>query len=239
MFDTVTAASPWEIPAAKRTQLLGGAFALHALAVLVYLFAAVWTIRPVAPPDLVDAFVRDPAPPRITFDTPAPAARIETTAPAAGPRAGAAIDSARPDLQPNGVAELAPANGIETISVAGLDGFIENEESGPDGATASTGDGEASLAYHSGMAAPGILFRTNPIYPELARRLHKEGTVVIEAEIGRDGLLRSARAVNPPLGFGLEEAALSALAGWRFSPALLNGRPVSVFYRLSVNFTLR
>ena len=89
------------------------------------------------------------------------------------------------------------------------------------------------------MTAPKVLIRTSPRYPELARKLHKQGIVVIEAEIGRDGVLRSARAVNAPLGFGLEESALKALESWRFSPALLNQQPISVFYRLSVTFTLQ
>ena len=55
MFESVTVASPWEIPAAKRSRMVGGAFALHALAIASYMVLSVWTIRPVAAPDLGSA----------------------------------------------------------------------------------------------------------------------------------------------------------------------------------------
>ena len=89
------------------------------------------------------------------------------------------------------------------------------------------------------MTPPRVLHRVEPLFPELARRMRRQGTVVLEAEIGRDGVLRSARAISAPLGFGLEDAALKALASWRFAPAELQGKPVSVYYRLSVRFQLQ
>jgi protein TonB len=236
MFDTVTAVSPWEVPAARRTRIIGGAFAIHAAAAAIYLFAAVWTIRPVAAPDLLDVFTREYVPPVVTFEGPAKTA--DKKASQAGPVSASTRDLPPADAQPTAIAELAPAGDLETIPSPGIAAFGASGDARAL-AAAGTGDGEASITYHSGMAPPRVLFRTKPLYPELARRLRKQGTVVIEAEIGRDGLLRTARAVNPPLGFGLEEAALSALADWRFAPALLNERPVSVFYRLSVTFTLQ
>jgi outer membrane biosynthesis protein TonB len=38
---------------------------------------------------------------------------------------------------------------------------------------------------------------------------------------------------------GLEESATSAVKTWTFKPATLNGRPVSVYYNLTVNFRLQ
>jgi protein TonB len=38
---------------------------------------------------------------------------------------------------------------------------------------------------------------------------------------------------------GLEEAAVDAIKQWRFKPATLNGRPVTVYYNLTVNFKLQ
>ena len=93
-------------------------------------------------------------------------------------------------------------------------------------------------SYDARMSPPRVLHRIDPVYPEAARRMRRQGTVILEAEIGRDGVLRSARAVNTPLGAGLEESALKALSTWKFAPAELNGQPVSVYYRLSVTFRL-
>ena len=69
--------------------------------------------------------------------------------------------------------------------------------------------------------------------------MQRQGAVVIEAEIATDGSLRSARVVSPPLGFGLEQSALDAIRRWQFSPARYGDRPVAVYYRWNVLFTLR
>jgi outer membrane biosynthesis protein TonB len=38
---------------------------------------------------------------------------------------------------------------------------------------------------------------------------------------------------------GLGGAAADAVRNWRFKPATLNGRPVTVYYVLTVHFTLQ
>jgi protein TonB len=38
---------------------------------------------------------------------------------------------------------------------------------------------------------------------------------------------------------GLDQAAVEAVRTWRFRPATLNGRPVDVYYNLTVNFRLQ
>jgi len=241
MFDAVTAASPWEVPAAKRTRMIGGAFALHFLAIASYMVLSVWAIRPVAPPDLLDAFVWNPPAPEVvvTFQ-PAPK---EMSRGSAGPATNPNPQPVSAPTQPTAVGELdpAPLAPIEMTTGPGIVGAV-GEGDGPAsiGETAGTaaGSGEVSIPYFSGMTAPKILNRVEPLYPEIARRLHKQGVVVIEAEIGRDGLVRSARAVSA-LGFGFEEAALAALPTWVFQPATLHGRPQAVFYRLSVAFKLQ
>ena len=41
------------------------------------------------------------------------------------------------------------------------------------------------------------------------------------------------------LPMGLEESAVDAIKTWRFKPATLNGKPVMVYYNLTVNFKLQ
>jgi protein TonB len=38
---------------------------------------------------------------------------------------------------------------------------------------------------------------------------------------------------------GLDQAAAEAIKSWKFKPATLNGKPVAVYYNLTVNFTLQ
>ncbi|MBP9899303.1 MAG: energy transducer TonB, partial [Gemmatimonadales bacterium] len=44
---------------------------------------------------------------------------------------------------------------------------------------------------------------------------------------------------SAPLGFGLEQSALDAIGSWRFAPARYGERPVAVYYRWNILFSLR
>ena len=76
-----------------------------------------------------------------------------------------------------------------------------------------------------------------PVYPVIAQQAQVQGVVIIEAVIGVDGRVQEARVLrSKPL---LDEAALTAVRGWVFTPTLLNGVPVPVIMTVTVNFTLR
>ncbi|MEO8196867.1 MAG: energy transducer TonB [Thermoanaerobaculia bacterium] len=91
----------------------------------------------------------------------------------------------------------------------------------------------------AGIVAPQVLYRVDPSYPEIARAAHRQGAVIVEAEIATDGSLQAARVVSAPLGFGLEQSALDAIRSWRFAPARFGDRPVAVYYRWNILFSLR
>ena len=84
---------------------------------------------------------------------------------------------------------------------------------------------------------PRKLKDVTPIYPQIALTSRVEGTVIIEAIIGEDGRVKQARVLRPaPL---LEEAALSAVRQWVFTPTRLNGEAVPVVMTVTVDFRLR
>jgi protein TonB len=86
------------------------------------------------------------------------------------------------------------------------------------------------------VAPPRKLRDVRPVYPELARRVGAQGTVVIECRIDEAGRVVEARvAQSVPL---LDAAALEAVEQWLYTPTLLNGVPVSVVMSVSVRFTL-
>jgi protein TonB len=86
------------------------------------------------------------------------------------------------------------------------------------------------------LIAAKIVYQPKPEYPELARLTRTEGTVELEAVIGRDGTIQELKVLRGhPL---LVRAALDAVRQWRYQPTLLNGEPVEVMTEITVNFRL-
>jgi TonB family protein len=77
-----------------------------------------------------------------------------------------------------------------------------------------------------------------PTYPAGARADDREGEVTVELVVDRDGRVVEAR-VTRPAGHGFDEAALTAVRAYRFSPAQRRGRAVRVRMPWSVQFRLR
>lgn len=88
----------------------------------------------------------------------------------------------------------------------------------------------------SSIAARNKLGGNDPVYPENARSEHITGTVVLDAVIGKDGLIEHLQVVSGPIA--LRNAALDAVKTWRYKPMRLNGEPVEVATQISVNFTI-
>jgi protein TonB len=92
------------------------------------------------------------------------------------------------------------------------------------------------LRVSEGVQEALLVRRVLPVYPELAKRMHLEGTVVLRAVIGRDGMVRSVEVVTGhPM---LAKAAREAVLEWRYQPTLLNGEPVEVETAITVHFVL-
>ena len=86
------------------------------------------------------------------------------------------------------------------------------------------------------VEAAKLLVHPSPEYPPLAKMARIQGTVKLEAVISKDGTIQDLKAVSGhPL---LRQAALEAVARWRYQPTLLNGEPVEVVTEIDVNFTL-
>lgn len=81
-----------------------------------------------------------------------------------------------------------------------------------------------------------LVHRVQPEYPSLAKTIHLGGTVELRAIIGTDGSVRDIEVVsgNPILA----RAAVAAVWQWRYQPTRLNGTPVEVETRITVNFII-
>ena len=73
-----------------------------------------------------------------------------------------------------------------------------------------------------------------PVYPPIAKSARIAGAVAVEATIGPDGRVVDAKVVRAvPM---LDQAALDAVRQWEYTPSLLNGKPVPVLVRVTINF---
>ncbi|HVS00207.1 MAG TPA: TonB family protein [Thermoanaerobaculia bacterium] len=84
---------------------------------------------------------------------------------------------------------------------------------------------------------PEVIHRVDPRYTEPARKSRLQGTVVVQAVIDEQGLVTQVKVVKA-LPMGLDQSAAEAVRQWRFKPATLHGRPVKVYYSLTINFQL-
>jgi protein TonB len=94
------------------------------------------------------------------------------------------------------------------------------------------------LRVGGAVSRPEIITQIKPVYTELARRARVTGTVIVEAIIDTSGNVTNVRVLKG-LPMGLDKAAVDAVQRWRFKPAMLEGRPVRVYYVLTVNFQVQ
>jgi protein TonB len=93
-----------------------------------------------------------------------------------------------------------------------------------------------SIVLSKGVTEGLLIRKVTPIYPKLAIISRQQGTVLLQAEIGREGTIQNLRVVSgPPL---LINSAIDAVKQWRYRPYLLNNEPVEVETQITVKFTL-
>jgi TonB family protein len=83
----------------------------------------------------------------------------------------------------------------------------------------------------------GVLeHQVRPTYPRQALPLRLEGPVVLDATVSESGRLENVKVVS---GHSLlARAAIAAVSQWRYRPYLLNGKPVRMQTKITVNFKM-
>ncbi|MGC2741924.1 MAG: energy transducer TonB [Candidatus Angelobacter sp.] len=90
------------------------------------------------------------------------------------------------------------------------------------------------IRVSSGVAEGLKVHDVLPIYPPEARRTHLQGVVLLQATIGKDGLIHDLKVVKgDPI---LADAAKGAVEQWRYRPYVLEGNPVEVETTIKVIF---
>jgi len=140
-----------------------------------------------------------------------------------------------PDPTPD---EPEPIRVVQEVDQPDLDIPADDTVYGiPEGPPPAVG-GDAPIMVGGEVKAPEKITAPQPQYTEIARKARIQGVVIVQAIIDRDGNVTNVKVLKG-LPMGLEESAVDAIKQWKFKPATLNGRPVTVYYNLTVNFKLQ
>ena len=85
--------------------------------------------------------------------------------------------------------------------------------------------------------APRFIHQELPVYPFLARKLGKEGKVILRLALDEKGRLQGIDTVEAS-GFGFADAASRAIRKSTFEPAISNGVAVSSLVLVPIRFVL-
>ena len=88
----------------------------------------------------------------------------------------------------------------------------------------------------SAGAAEVVSQPVQPGYPMLARQMKVQGSVILQALIGRDGTIQDLHVLSGPAI--LANAAQEAVRQWRFKPHYLGSEAVETQAKITVNFTI-
>jgi protein TonB len=92
------------------------------------------------------------------------------------------------------------------------------------------------IRVSGGVQQGNLISQVKPVYPAIAKAARIQGTVVLQAEISKQGTIENLHVLSGhPM---LVQNAIDAVKQWRYKPYLLNGEPVPVETTITVNFTL-
>jgi len=167
----------------------------------------------------VDAFTAPPSIPT-TIATIVDAPEPPQAGVVQGPWAPGGIPGGAPDGVLNGV----------------IDSPFDGKEPPPPPPIAQAAPKPTMIRLSRGVVAAKAVYQPKPLYPQLAIIARIQGTVVLQAIIGKDGAIQDLKVVSGhPL---LVRAAMEAVKTWRYQPTLLSSDPVDVLTEIEVNFNL-
>ncbi|HEX2465965.1 MAG TPA: TonB family protein [Thermoanaerobaculia bacterium] len=234
-----------------RVIIVSAALTIHAVGLAGVAVAQYWTIDPVAEPAIRVSFIAAPDPPPPPPAGPPPAPEPSGAVPpqpveiATTPVQPVAIPDQIPEAPDQPLPSSVPGGLLDGIPNGVPNGVRDGVPGGsslgiPGGTVGSDGVAGEGVIHHvrGDVVKPVILERVQPTYTEIARRARIQGIVIVETIIDTQGRVTDARVLKP-LPMGLSESAVDAVKQWRFKPATLDQRPVSVYFTLTVKFELQ
>jgi TonB family protein len=247
MFETVfRMAAAGSSRSDRRWRSLPVAIGLHGL---VFAFVALLSVRtlnetPDPPPPMV--FLKGNAPPPPLAEA-APARDRTASTEEIFPVTLTQPEELRPQPQSVPDETSVPAtDGIEGPAAQQTSGDPDGKENGAASGVSgsegregpSAGDSTRLFVPGGDVAEPRLVYRVEPSYSEIARKLRLEGVAVLQAIISADGRIEEVRVVQSAHEL-LDADAVAAVKQWRYRAATLKGRPVRVSLTVTVEFRLR
>ncbi len=232
------------IESTRKTQkTVGGlslplSIALHALIIGATVAASLWFVEDSADPSVPIVFYPPGSPPPLgSARTPSNESRApRRSAFASKPIPVVSGVPSRSDLREVPTAQASEV-GNEDLGRGDPEGVIGGTGQQKDGKADADDHVETALRPGGDVRPPQLVVRIEPEYPEIERKLRKEGIVILEAIITTEGRVDEVRVLKSadPI---LDEAARRAVMQWRYKPAILNGRAVRVYLTATVTFHL-
>ncbi len=119
-------------------------------------------------------------------------------------------------------------------------GTGQGEGSGS-GAGGGEGDGGSSgfVSRVADRKDPVVISKGNLVYPPSAVEAGVEGVVKLEVLVSEDGKVTEAKVAKSSRDRRLDAAAVEFIKGWRYKPAVQDGKPRSVWTHAVVTFELK
>jgi protein TonB len=92
------------------------------------------------------------------------------------------------------------------------------------------------LKVSQGVSEGLILKKVQPRYPSQALQMRMEGSVQLQATIGKDGSISNLKIMSGDAL--LARSAQDAVKQWKYKPYYLNGEPVEIQTQITINFKL-
>jgi TonB family protein len=93
------------------------------------------------------------------------------------------------------------------------------------------------LSVSANVMQGNLINKAMPVYPPDAKKAKIQGTVVLQAVVGKDGDVKNLRVLSGPQE--LQQSALDAVRQWKYKPYLLNGDPVEVETTVNIVYSLQ
>ncbi len=106
-----------------------------------------------------------------------------------------------------------------------------------DGAQIASPQKSGAVQSSSYDERPHLLRKVEPAYSEEARKAKCQGHVVLYVEVDASGQVTNPKVMRS-LGLGLDEKAIEAVRQWKFEPAIKDGKPVTAYIQVEMNFRL-
>lgn len=136
----------------------------------------------------------------------------------------------------SGVVGGVPGGVVGGVPIGVLTEVLRSTRSAPVPAKTPDSTPVKRIRVAARIVEANLIYDVTPQYPSEAGRARIEGAVVLLATIGTDGTVKDVRVESGlPI---LAQAAINAVKQWRYKPYMIDGEPVEVDSRITINFTL-